>query len=396
MPISNSSTDTITSLDLRRNKVSEADRAVRDLIMLGQCATEDDYTRVLDCGEAAIGPLINILKNGIQWQRKVAMSALARIGEPAVAPLTEMMNSDNKEWREWAIPLLGRIGNEAAVQALAERLREEIETYRKNRRNWVRQRVAVYAAVLTAFVLWLAYTQLSFNPFLQIFVHVLLGGSFVDATVNLRRNTLAALSKVTDVRMVGPLALCLSDKDAEVRRLAADTLTRLLPQVKASDRIFLSAAEHEELLKALHGKNLALKLAILQALAQIGDERALPAVRRLAEMDIEQPSPGAWFLFGDMGARRHWQEAVALRRAAEDCLPFLQERAELSRQAHTLLRASSAMEAVAPDTLLRPAMGAPTTDTNQLLRIPEEATETSCRSNVQESVSEVFCQRSAD
>ena len=95
-----------------------------------------------------------------------------------------------------------------------------------------------------------------------------------------------------------------------------------------------------------------LTLCVLRALEQAGDAEAIPAVERLN-------SP-VW-------GRRIFQ-------AANECLPFLQARADQHRLAQTLLR-PSACSVETSDVLLRPAMG--TTDgtpSEQLLRpSPPEA-----------------------
>jgi len=84
---------------------------------------------------------------------------------------------------------------------------------------------------------------------------------------------------------------------------------------------------------------------ILQALAVIGDGRAVEKVAYLASTDIRSE----------------------VRAAAAELLPILQERDRNSRVSSMLLRASQAPEE-SGQTLLRPSWEQPTTDPSQLLR----------------------------
>ncbi len=151
-----------------------------------------------------------------------------------------------------------------------------------------------------------------------------------------------------------------------VRRLVVDGLIDLLPRVRASDRGLLSEAHQARLLGILRrrvenplykdvlgvfrparGKPVTLRVAILQALEQVGDAAALPVVQALA----------------DGPARTQGEKAI--REAALQCLPALQQRAEEERAHGRLLRPAAAPEA---ETLLRAAGGAPGGEAEVLLR----------------------------
>jgi hypothetical protein len=108
----------------------------------------------------------------------------------------------------------------------------------------------------------------------------------------------------------------------------------------------------DALLKALGGKDRDLTLAILKAWEQVGDEKALPAVERLAA--------GTW--------------DSRVRAAADACLPALRQRAELARQRDTLLRPASA-PGTGSEVLLRPAAGPGETSAALLLRPVEGETD---------------------
>jgi HEAT repeat protein len=143
-----------------------------------------------------------------------------------------------------------------------------------------------------------------------------------------------ALKELDDPRLVNEFAQCLQDRDRNVRSDAAYALKRLLPKLQAGDAESLSPESMDALIRVLGGRDRDLSIAILKALEQVGDERALPAVERLA-------------------SRKGRGRDGHVYRAAEECLPALRQRAERSRQAHTLLRAADSVDDAT--VLLRPA-----------------------------------------
>jgi hypothetical protein len=161
------------------------------------------------------------------------------------------------------------------------------------------------------------------------------------------------LAQYEDVRGVGPLAEVLEWPDAEMRDVAAEALTSLLPRLRASDASLLNAGQRASLYRILtpgHARShLDLQLAILQALQQVGDDAAVRPVERLANM------------FAVTQRQRY------LKEAAEECLLFLRERVDLTRASQTLLRASSQAD-TSPDLLLRAANSGPDIPQEQLLR----------------------------
>jgi HEAT repeat protein len=318
--------------------IAVRDQAVQDLIAIGA---------------PAIKTLIRALQSPNSFVRTGAARALQGIGEPAAEALTaELRHADTKA-REAAAAALAGFHTERAVMALRDWLSEEIAASRR-RRNWYRFRRAL---LLLGFIYLLvshasSHSDWFFQPFLMVMV---ITGGFVDSSAYLRRNTVRALGATTDARLVGAFAACLSDRDRPVRNAAKDALKKLLPQVKASDKQYVAPAEMDTLIRELSGSDAQLIIAILKAFEQIGDERALPEVEWLAmeNADLDSDVP------------------PEVRRAAQECLPFLQLRAEQAEQARTLLRASTPTDAAAPDTLLRPAQArADDTLPEQLLRAP--------------------------
>lgn len=161
------------------------------------------------------------------------------------------------------------------------------------------------------------------------------------------KNSAQQLADVDDLRAVGPLADALATGDKDMRAVAEEPLMRLLPRLQASDSALLNVTQREALVNALWKAKPEFALVVLKALEQIGDEKALPMVERLARGDK------------DIDAR--------VTEAAKECLPALRMRAENAKAAQTLLRGSG-ISNVAPDTLVRPAMPLPVEPADQLLR----------------------------
>jgi len=147
---------------------------------------------------------------------------------------------------------------------------------------------------------------------------------------DMRQTVVKTLIDDDPSHVIGPLSYCLSDKDPDVRKSLSPALKAHLPRVQATDRAQFTPEVMDALVKALDGKDRDLTLAILKALEQIGDGRALEAVERLASKSKD----------------------ARVRQAAEECLPALRESAEIARQSAILLRPA---EAPADATLLRPA-----------------------------------------
>jgi hypothetical protein len=174
------------------------------------------------------------------------------------------------------------------------------------------------------------------------------------ALASTRRQKAAArlLAECDDLRAVGPLVGALERQDAGTRAAARTALVRQLPRLRPADAHLLDETQRACLHRALAGKDAELAHAILAALQQVGDARAIPAVEKLAA--------------GKGAAAKDGK----LRQEAIDCLPVLRERAEEERVRQTLLRPASEPEG--GDTLLRPAAGAGDVDEGVLLRPVDE------------------------
>ena len=142
---------------------------------------------------------------------------------------------------------------------------------------------------------------------------------------------LRGLANCEDLRVIGPLCERMQEADEDAQWRAQLSLKTLLPRLRSADFDLLNPAQKTRLYGLLHSHDALLCVAALQAIAQIGESRALPQVEAL----IHSPNLDIW------------QAAVA-------ALPSLQERARRELEGRTLLRGASA-PVMGGDTLLRPA-----------------------------------------
>ncbi len=169
-------------------------------------------------------------------------------------------------------------------------------------------------------------------------------------------------------RFVGPLIELLVAQTAGFGSLDLNmiytALIELLPRLQASDSHYLSEEQRSALNRMLTNRlglsksqAISLRIAILKAYEQVGDTNALPVVQRLAE----GAGPG---------------KDRSIREAAQQCLPYLQQRADQESASRQLLRAADAT-GTTPESLLRPATESSDTTPEQLLRADNPSAPTS-------------------
>jgi hypothetical protein len=165
---------------------------------------------------------------------------------------------------------------------------------------------------------------------------------------SVQRNATVALTRYDDIRAVGALADGLGFEQQYLRIVVEQPLIRLLPRLHASDAHLLNKSQRDILNRQLDrmSANPDLIKAILLAWQQVGDQNALLNVKHLAANRFRSPE---------------------IRRAAQDCLPFLAQRVAEQNAANTLLRAAGDT-ATSPGELLRPAHGSTVICADELLR----------------------------
>ena len=162
-------------------------------------------------------------------------------------------------------------------------------------------------------------------------------------------------TEVSDKRLI-PLGLMLARDRSVNNTMLTATLIRFLPSLTYSDMQTWSGEQKAALLTVLELplRDYRLALAVLKALEQIGDESALPTVQKLANMRREIPILREDIL--KLFSPNLNKIAAQVKQQANQCLPYLTERANEQRQAQTLLR-GAATDAPSANVLLRPATG---------------------------------------
>jgi hypothetical protein len=264
------------------------------------------------------------------------------------------------------------------------KVRQLIETINRETKC---QGIRMWLGVLLTFLLisifkWYYYSwpSLDFPLLIALVFGPLLVAFLLARPFKRLKAAIEALSQYDDVKAVGP-ALEYSQYilPRSTKRALRTALTRLLFRVKASDAHLISEKQQRQMLQLLANflfrssqmgyrprwlnsledrimsktqkANAPLCEAILTALGQVGDESTLATVRFIAEMDARTPD----------------QERV--RRAAQACLPPLEERVDRARPGQTLLRPAD-MEGT--ENLLRAVQPGASIDTSQLLRSVNE------------------------
>jgi hypothetical protein len=254
-----------------------------------------------------------------------------------------------------------------------------LEIKRQTLRVWIGVGVACFLTPTILLVLtetpafYMIGNEVRFCCFIPIFLACLLA----LPSRRLKAAT-AALTQCDSIEAIGPILEYTEHILPPATTRALEILrTRLLFRVKASDA-HLFSARHQKALRLLlisflmgtrretdrTKSNWFTKLddylmtkrqevnplryeAVLKALEQVGDDKALPLVRKIAELDARAP------------------DQEQMKSLAQDCLPALEDRLDRERPGNTLLRPAG-MEGV--ENLLRAVQPGASIDTSQLLR----------------------------
>ena len=222
------------------------------------------------------------------------------------------------------------------------------EGVRARRLRWA----AYYSVLLTCLLRIMVPAG---RPFVLLMIVSGVGAIISMFLTPLRWRATRLLSDLDDVSLIGSLldAITVDFRDSTLRESLHQSLTRLLPCLQASDAARLlprhittlnNEVKHSFISRWESGVKVDYLLVVLKALEQVGDETSLPTVEKLFETTDND----------------------RVLKAAEACLPFLQQRAVLGK--HTLLRAASHNTA----DLLLPAHGAAEPAPDMLLRAVSE------------------------
>jgi hypothetical protein len=216
-------------------------------------------------------------------------------------------------------------------------------------------------------------------PVLTVLNLILVGASAAIVAV-MQRNRLRtarrftrALSADRSIESVGALVDLFKYDTLDAHETAKRGLTELLPKLRA-DQAALLTPEHRALLNTrlmvppeelghkdirelfsnTTDREVEFRVAILKAYEQVGDEKALAVVTRLANVDL---GPG---VYSARGLQR-------VKAAAAECLPYLKFRVAKLTAQNSLLRGAAQEEASA-GTLLRAASSVSPSDPAVLVR----------------------------
>ena len=249
-------------------------------------------------------------------------------------------------------------GTRAVNKKVSEQLEKLDEERRKHSNPGMRMGFLIASWVfIVPYTAWQAYNSWTYNNWklsAAWAILSLISTQLHRLTLSLRQSEEAKkLAQMDDVRGVGTLAEALEWPDASTQRVAAAALTRLLPRMTASDGTLLNSRQRAILYNILRKRNVRsqepLISAILEALKQIGDHAAIPAVERLTDLPATS------------------QRNIKIRTLAMDTRQFLDNTAQQQSISSTLLRASSAHETPS-ELLLRGAMLNTDEAPQQLLR----------------------------
>ena len=212
-------------------------------------------------------------------------------------------------------------------------------------------------------------------------------------TASLTRRSYRSKKSLTDhiartsaKTQVGALVRALKVDGKAVKNIAKICLTDLLPTLNATDTDLLGERERDILIKTLaispddkgyrdltelwsaaaKRREIEFRVAILKAYEQVGGAKELLLVSRLAEEIPVVPR-----FARNLRAKRSINKmGPEIARAAAECLPYLQIRANEELASRQLLRASSA-DSGTERTLLRPSGAESDIPAEQLLRAVE-------------------------
>jgi len=277
----------------------------------------------------------------------------------------------HREWAfEWppkkppvypdAMPTPDAPADAALIENLSRQLADDIRAYR--RWLWRRRLGRIVRIGLIAGLIMTVFHR-NWHGFWWLFL--IFGGSKVtDARADRRKRTAGLLARTRDPRAVNVLAVAHRSGDPATRAVAAKALAEVLPMLKASDAERITPEGMRALIAILNIRgtgvagliDMGLILAVLDALKQVGDARAIPAVERLIAM------PYFINVIVRISERWHYRaigdSVRRVRSSAEECLEVLRVRAKLERDRNTLLRPAERSDGE-ERVLLRPAMGVP-------------------------------------
>jgi HEAT repeat protein len=226
----------------------------------------------------AVEPLVALLPNFHGQYLHVPVGALVNIGEPAVEPLIELLNHKDRWARTGAAIALGKIGDKRAVEPLINVLQDSernVRWYAAESLGMIGDKRAVLPLIKA-----LSDSDVTVSKHAAEALGNLGDSRAVEPLINVfekgrvRESAIAALGKLGDDRIEKCLLNALRDRSAEVRREALKSIHLI-----GSKKVI------EELVRLLKDSAWYIRRSAVDALVNIGDAAVNPLLQALSDDD---------------------------------------------------------------------------------------------------------------
>ena len=260
----------------------------RAIAALAKALREDADPRVREAAAYALGeiddsravaPLLEALKSEkVSSVREKIVHALGEIDDPtAVAGISAVVKDPSAAVRREVVWALGELEDPAGIPALVTAIKDEDAEVRKNTAQ--------------------ALGQLKVTSALDALAQLTR-----DDNADVRSHAVNALGQIEDMRALPTLVTALKDANADVRSQAAEAI-QSLDGIKTAPRA---------LIDALADPNRDVRKNATQALGSIGDEAAVPALKRLTSDTDTEVRRGAAEALSEIGGPEAIQALMGL------------------------------------------------------------------------------------
>jgi len=175
---------------------SDSEKAVK-FVALGE------YEKAIECGNAAMEPLLAALKENVYYKRQSALEAISRLSDARVPKaLLSALNDEDVGVRSTAIDALARLGDTRAVDPLIKALKSTDANVRVRAVDALGKMDDVRAI----------------EPISQL---------LRDPSWEVRQTTVNALGNLKAIKMIEPIAALLKDCDPEVKEASVKALQKM-------------------------------------------------------------------------------------------------------------------------------------------------------------------------
>jgi HEAT repeat protein len=286
--------------------------------LAAETAGNDDKTResarqrLAELGESAVQPLIDTLRDAkaAPAERQAAQTALMAVGRPAVTGLIKIVDDGDPQVRAAAADTLGAIGDRAATRPLVRVLADKDLA--------VRSRVAAALGALR--------DPESAPALTDVFRK--------DESLDVRAAAATALARLGCRASVEPLLEGLQTEPPQMRLASAKALAIMGEMLASGVRGEICRARTgEALMTTLKDKDPAVRLAAVEALGALKDQRAVdPLVALLPDATVRMAAIKSISQIGTNHARRVLEqvadraEEAPVRTAAREALGQMRTR----------------------------------------------------------------------